>query len=504
MVGLYGAVALAIGVWTTRRAKPGAEDFLLGGRHVPTALVLFSLVATELSAATFVGVPSGSYRSLAWTYLQFGIGSILARLVLAHWVIPLYHRERVRTVYEYIGTRFGEGARRATAVTFLVGRWLASSVRLFIAASAFALVLGGGVERAIIGCGIVAAIYSVSGGIRAVIWTDAWQGFVLFAGAIAMVVAISEAAPNGLRSIFEWAQSHNATELFSLGTPAGVAGSETPSWLATMFSTSTHTVTAILGGFFLTLATHSTDHDMVQRLLTAKSGKAGGRALFWSGFVNVPVVLLFLFIGTGFAALDEIAGVTRSAEDARGIVSIFVRESMGSPWRGIVIAGLFAAAMSSLDSAICAIGATWSVDVRGGGDSAAGEPRRERRSAFCVALALIVGALGFASYDRHFADPSISLVEVALSAMTVVSGALLGVFGAGFLTRRGTSRGAVVGLMTGSVIGALLFGQKLVLGEVPIAWPWWIPISGTITFFVVCQFNQPAVDERRGSDENSG
>ncbi len=491
MVGLYGAVALAIGIWITRRSSSGANEFLLGGRRVPTAAVLFSLVATELSAATFVGVPSGAYGAVAWTYLQFGIGSILARVVLAIWVIPLYHRRRVRTVYEFIGSRFGEGARRATAITFLIGRWLASSVRLFIAAEAFSLVIGGGVDRAIIGCGVIAALYSVSGGIRAVIWTDAWQGAVLLAGAIALLAAIAEAAPDGLGSIFEWARSHDATRVFSFGAATAGATGDTPSWLATIFASSSHIVTAVLGGFFLTLATHSTDHDMVQRLLTAKSGRSGGRALILSGFVNVPVVVLFLAIGTGFLALDDFAGVTRSAEPSRHVVAHFVKETMAAPWRGVVIAGLFAAAMSSLDSAICAMGATWSVDVCPPMRQSEPETReawRERRNALGVAVALIVGSLGFASYDRHFADPSLSLVEVALSAMTVVSGALLGVFGAGFLTRRGSSRGAVIGLLSGSVIGAGLFSQKLLLGTVPISWPWWIPISGAITFFVVCSF----------------
>lgn len=139
VIGLYAAAVLAIGTAVGRR-WPGADDFLLGDRRVPTGAVLLSLVATELSAATFVGVPADAYGKLAWTYLQFGIGSIFARIVLARWVVPLYHRRRVRTVYEFIGERFGTGARRGTAGTFLIGRLFASSVRLYIAAFAFSRV----------------------------------------------------------------------------------------------------------------------------------------------------------------------------------------------------------------------------------------------------------------------------------------------------------------------------------------------------------------------------
>ncbi len=307
VIGLYAAAVLAIGTAVGRR-WPGADDFLLGDRRVPTGAVLLSLVATELSAATFVGVPADAYGKLAWTYLQFGIGSIFARIVLARWVVPLYHRRRVRTVYEFIGERFGTGARRGTAGTFLIGRLFASSVRLYIAAFAFSRVFGSGIEIAIIACGLIAAVYSIRGGIRAVIWTDALQGAVLLAGAVAVLATIAAQMPGGLTGVFEWARESGAIAWLSFDRPATGDTASAGDWLSLILRHDRHVITAVVGGFVLTLATHSTDHDMVQRLLTTKTGRQGGIALALSGFVNVPVVILFLSIGTGLAALAASGG----------------------------------------------------------------------------------------------------------------------------------------------------------------------------------------------------
>ncbi len=490
VVALYGGIVLLIGSWAGR-PRPGtveADEYLLGGRTVPTGAVLFSLMATELSAATFVGVPASACQSLAWFYLQFGVGSILARLLLARAIIPLYHRRGVRTVYQFIGQRFGEGARQATAATFVLGRLLASSVRLYIAAFAATVVLGSGIELTILCCGLLAAIYAVRGGIRAVIWTDALQGVVLLLGALVAIGTVGRVMPGGFSAIFDWATQADAFRWIDLPTSSsGSSGDLESPWWIEMFTTSTNLVAALFGGFFLTLATHSTDHDMVQRLLSARGGAEGGRALAWSGLLNIPVVILFLFLGTSLAALNATSGFVSDTEELKWVFPIFIREVMTTPWSGLVMAGLFAAAMSSLDSAICAIGATWSNDLRKRDSNEAQLPRdeRHRSTAFVFALLLIGGAIGFSIYEQLYANPKITLVEVALSAMTVVYGALLGVFATGFISRRGTSRRAVAALVVGVSVGMTLFMQPVWLGETMVAWPWWIPISATVSGVIV-------------------
>jgi len=494
VIALYAAAVLAIGAAVTRR-DAGGEDYLLGSRRIPAWAALCSLIATELSAATFIGVPNDAFVNLGWTYLQFGIGSLLARLVLARVVIPLYHRERVRTVYEFIGTRYGEGARLATAWTFLGGRLIAASVRLFIAGFAFAHVIGAGSELAIIGCGIVAAVYSTSGGIRAVIWTDVLQGAILLAGAVAALATIHGAMPGGLPAALDWAREEGAMRWLSFPRPepAGESASAAE-WALLLLRTPNAFITALAGGFFLTLATHSTDHDMVQRLLTTQSGRKGGIALAASGLVNFPVVALFLLLGTGLAALRA-AGVFHP-EGTDQVFPQFVSEWMAPPWRGLLLAGLFAATMSSLDSTMCALSATWAVDIRGSGGRArdgapAGDGSLERASRLGTAVfagLLVLFALGFAEYRERHAGEQTSLVQFALSAMTVVYGALLAVFVFGFLVRRGSSTGAVIALAAGSATGAALFLQKFWLGETRIAWPWWVPISAAVSFAIVSAF----------------
>ena len=250
----YAGLVVTIGLRVGRRRPETENEYFLGGRSLPWIAVLLSLIATELSAATFVGVPDGAANSLAWFYLQFGIGSLFARLVLAKIVIPLYHRRDVTTVYEFIGERFGAGAHRATAATFVVGRWLASSVRLFIAGTAFATVVGISPAVAIAGCGALAAVYAVIGGIRAVIWTDVCQGVVLVAAASALLFAVGGVTPGGWSAIFDWAREADAFRVFS--TERAVVDGETQSWFWTALTTSTFAFTALLSGFFPQFVIH--------------------------------------------------------------------------------------------------------------------------------------------------------------------------------------------------------------------------------------------------------
>jgi SSS family solute:Na+ symporter len=494
-ITVYALIVLGIGLATTRRG--GEEDYLLGGRRIPAPAVLLSLVATELSAATYIGVPESAYGALAWTYLQFGVGSILARLVLGIWVIPLYHRRGVRTVYEFIGQRYGPSARLATAWIFLVGRLFASSVRLFIAGTAFALVSGLSLEVAVLGCGGIAAIYAVSGGIRAVIWTDAFQGLVLLCGAGAILAAITAQAPGGAAALLEWTRDQDAARLLQLELDGGLRG---------LLASSSFVVSAVAGGFFLTLATHSTDHDMVQRLLTTRTGRAGGAALVSSGFVNIPVVVLFLSVGTGLAALHALEGGGAGGQD---LVASFVRDRMEDPWRGLVVAGLFAAAMSSLDSAICAIGATWTVDIAVASSSRdasseAGTSSRARRGNVVIAALLVGGAIGFSVHQSEHAEQGLSLVEVALSSMGIVYGALLGLFAMALLSRRGRGAGAVAGLCVGGALGVLLFLQQTIWDQVWVAWVWRIPICALVTMVVIALFPGGTASGAPGWPESDG
>jgi SSS family solute:Na+ symporter len=480
-ITVYAIAVLAIGA-RAGRGHASAADFYVGQRNLPTWAVLLSMVATELSAATFIGVPQAAYAG-DWSYLQFALGAGVAKCVIAWRVLPLYYELEVVTVYGALEQRYGPVTRRSAAACFALGRLLASGVRLFIAALAVAVVSGASVEACIVACGLIAGVYTAFGGIRAVIFTDVLQALLLVLGAAALLAALGANVEGGLIGLGHWAADHerlrviHATPLFALADSKALG-------------------VALIGGFFLTLATHTTDHDMVQRLLTTRDARRAGRALVGSALLNFPLTAVFLLVGTGLAYAFQ-TPPDYDVSDPSRIVPLYALHSLAPGLRGLVFAGIFAAAMSSLDSAICAIATTVSVDLLRPLRSDADTLRRTRvTSAFCCA-ALIGAALWMselhAGLQQQAADggePGPSLVEFALSSMTILYGGLLGVFSLAIFGRRVRSdAGGVVGLAVGAVIGLGLFLHESLLGQSWIAWPWWIPISAPTAAFAAATFS---------------
>ena len=474
VVVLYGAAVLWIGL-RAGRASRTSDELLLAGRNLPAWAAFGSLVATELSAATFLGVPHAAYRG-DWTYLELAFGALAGKLLLAAFVIPRYHALGIATVYGFVEDRYGPLARRSAALCFVVGRVVASGARLFIAALAVSVVLGVDSRLAIVALGVVAGLYTAFGGLRAVVATDLLQGAVLLLAAAGSLAVLGSAIPGGWSEILGWASEAERTRVFVLD-PLFASDSARPFGVA------------FVGGAVLTLATHATDHDMVQRLLATRDGRAGGRALAGSALANFPVTLLFLLLGTGLARFYA-DGAAYDVSDTARIVPLFALHELPAGLRGLLFAGLFAAAMSSLDSAICAIAATWVVDVARGPASGPALAVRIRWVSAGACALLVVAAAGIAAYHAALESApgpgALSLVELALSSMTVLYGGLLAVFAVGWASRepRG-DRPGLVGLAVGAGVGLALFLHPIFAGRVVVAWPWWIPISSLISSVAV-------------------
>jgi len=474
----YAAALLFIGMRSST-THPTADDLTLGRRSLPGWAVLCSMSATELSAATFIGVPHVAYTG-DWSYLQLAVGALLAKLLLARYVIPLYHRRRVVTVYGVLGERFGDGVQRAAAASFIAGRILASGVRLFIAALALASVSEIPIEAAIVCSGVVAGIYTLSGGIRAVVWTDTMQGALFLIAALATLGVLASHADGGLGGILQWAGDAGRSRVLHMDPLFSIADGQALG-------------VALIGAFFLTLATHATDHDMVQRLLATKDGRSGGRALLGSALLNFPLTLLFLLIGTGLAHFYAEAPAYDISDTPR-ILPLFALHELPAGLRGLLFAGLFAAAMSSLDSAVCAISTCWVNDVlptpAADEDSDARTVRSLRRASIAFTALLIGAAILMANYHRLLVADAVghagpSLVDFALSSMGILYGGLAGVFATALLTRRrGNARSALAGLAGGAALGLALFLHPLILGHNVIAWPWWIPLCSGLSFLI--------------------
>ncbi len=493
VIGTYLTVVVGVGIVVSRRAAEG-EELLLAGRSVSTPAVLLSLVATELSAATFIGVPQNSYVTAGWAYLQFGLGALLAKILLSRTLVPLYHRLGVTTVYRLIHQRFGMLPGRCVALAFIIGRILASGVRLYIAAIALATLTGFSIEWAVLICALFAGAYSMLGGIRSVIATDSIQGLVFVSAAISVLVVGIQNIPGGVSSLLDWMATTDAARfIFWPEASSGDGG-----FFTQLLADSRSLPSALIGGFFLTMATHGTDHDMVQRLLTCRDGRSAGRALVISGVINLPVTALFLLVGTAIACSWSLAPPSYGIGDGSDVLPLFVLHEMPPGLLGLVLAGLLAAAMSSLDSAVCAIAATWTVDVLDRGSDHQG--RTVRRTTVVITGLLAISAISFSWLKEAGWAPADNLVELALSSMTIIYGALLGVFlCAGFLPQRGSSRSVLIGLVTGASLGGLLFFQKPILGvESPlIAWPWWIVITAPVTLAICMTGTRPGESEKQ-------
>lgn len=477
-ITLYAVAVLGIGL-RAGRGRQSAADFHVGRRELPAWAVLLSMVATELSAATFIGVPQAAYAG-DWSYLQFALGALAAKCVIAWRVIPLYYELEIVTVYGALERRYGPITRRVAAACFALGRLLASGVRLFIAALAVAVVTGGSVGASIVVCGGIAGLYTSIGGIRAVVWTDVLQALLLLLGGAALLTALTDDVAGGVAAIGQWASDRDRLRIFHTDPLFSLVDSRAIG-------------VALVGGFFLTLATHTTDHDMVQRLLTTRDARRAGRALVGSALLNFPLTALFLGVGTGLAYAFQTPPDFDISDPSR-IVPLYALHALAPGLRGVVFAGIFAAAMSSLDSAICAIATTLSVDLLSPARSDAAMVVRTRVASGLCCVALIAAALGMAAIHADLQRQAVgsggagpSLVEFALSSMTILYGGLLGVFSLAIFGRRARSEaGGVAGLAVGASIGLCLFLHEPVLGRCWIAWPWWIPISATLAGCATC------------------
>lgn len=484
VVSAYAVAVLLIG-WRVGRGHQTEEELFLGGRRVPAWAAFLSMVATELSAATYIAVPAAAFGG-TWSYMQFAFGALIGKFVLATWFISRYHKMKLVTVYGFLEHRFGRKVELLSAWMFLVGRIIASGSRLFIGAFAFAAVTGFEMHNAIIVAGLVAGTYTLCGGIRAVIWTDTIQGAVFVIGAVTALMVLAGADPDGLGGIWSKASDAGKLEVFSLPDIFGEDGWEVfrAQWLAG----GSGFVVALLGGFFLNLATHGTDQDMVQRLLTTRDGRRGGLALIGSSLSNFPLTALFLLVGSGlwvFYGQDVAAFFARAKlQDPGHVLPYFVLNEVPAGLRGLIFAGLFAAAMSSMDSAVNAIATTWVVNIRRIRNDAAASVKATRVATTVCALCLIGAALGCAQWRGLLKGSGITLIGFALASMTILYGGLLGAFLVGMMTRRGSQATVLTGMIVSSGVGLMLAIQPLWTPDrsVIIGWPWWIIIGTIISF----------------------
>ena len=300
----YFATTLGVG-WLAGRGNRSGQDLHLGGRSTPWIAALISLVATEISAATLLGAPEVAFHG-AFFYVQLMLGSLVARYLVAWYFLPAYYDAQVVTVYEFLERRLGSSARSVTAALFLTGRLVADGARLFLAALTLHTLFGIPILWAASLLIVVTTVYTLHGGIRAVIWTDVMQGLVFVGSGVAilvtLLVGLMQAGQNPM-DLWTSLQDHGKVDILN-----GVGWRQA---LTDPFSLQA----AFLGGIFLTLATHGTDHDLVQRVLTCRNRQDSVRSLLWSGWVALGVGILFCLWGalSGWPAKTDFLSPKRAS-----------------------------------------------------------------------------------------------------------------------------------------------------------------------------------------------
>lgn len=468
VVLLYMAGVTAWGAWLGRGTS-GGTGYFLGNRNLPWWAVMFSVVATETSTLTFLSVPGISYLGTL-AFLQLALGYLVGRAVVAAVLLPAYYRGDLSTAYALLGRRFGTATRRYASGAFMAARLLADSVRLFATAIPLAIVTGWSYPASILVIGAATLAYTYFGGIRAVVWVDALQMALYVAGGVLALVLLHGAVDGGWPAIMERAAGAGKLQVLDFSASPAVAYTF---WAG------------LAGGAFLSMASHGTDQLIVQRLLACRDAVQSRRALIGSGFAVLGQFALFLFVGLGLWAFYD----GRAFDSPDEIFATFIVSEMPAGLRGLLIAGVFAAAMSSLSSSVNSLASTSAYDYWG---PATGRENDERAmlaagKAFTLLWAglLVLGAVLFipsegagVGADAAAAAPRAAAVEVALAAASMLYGGLLGAFALGVLFRNVGQGGAMAGMTAGVATVVALWA-----GDV-VAWPWFVLVGLVATMGV--------------------
>jgi SSS family solute:Na+ symporter len=462
-----------LGVWLGRSQK-SARDYFVADRAIPWWAILFSVVATETSALTFISIPGLAYLT-DLSFLQVALGYLIGRIVIAYTLLPRYYEGELVTAYALLERRFGVITRRFASIVFMATRAFGDSVRVFATAIPIALIIGPIIPPQWVGpasiliLGAFTVIYTYHGGMRAVVWTDVLQTGVYLLGGAAALYLIGRGVDGGWGRIFDVAGAAGKTRIFDFYT-----GFDRP-----------HTVFAgLIGGAFLSMASHGADQLIVQRLLASNNLRDARRALIGSGIMVIGQFALFLIIGLGLWAFYQAR--TFPASDV--IFPQFIVEVMPPGLTGLVIAAILAAAMSTVSGSLNSLSAATTHDIYLPLKKTAVDEHQLLRMGKRFTLVWAVILIGGALLYRQQGTP---VVIIALAIASFTYGGLLGGFFLALFWRRANQRDALTGMSVGIATMAVVVFARQLSGPFPaleplsrIAWPWYVLIGTTITLTV--------------------
>ena len=448
----YFVIINVIGIKYSGSSSIG--DYFLGNRSVHWVLVCLSIVATETSSLTFLSIPGLAYVK-GMGFIQVAFGYLVGRALVALVLLPRYLTGNFETVYQFLQHRFSVRSRKAVSVVFHVTRLLADSVRLFATAIPLTLLVGWDYRISLAVIGAFTFIYTIYGGIKSVVVVDVLQLFVYILAVVAGLFVVDRALPGSFFSVFRmidpadlrpvsWGLQGGAGELFN----------------------SYNLVSGVIGGAFLSFASHGTDHIIVQRILTCRDLRAARKAMVFSGVVVLAQFALFLLWGLFIKALLNARHFASSDE----IVPFFIVHHMPAGLRGLALAGIFAAAMSTLSSTINSLSSSTVFDILG----LAGKNISEQRK---VAISRWVSALWtcvIIAVSMAFKDTPGALVEIGLSIASITYGSMMGIFVMGRYFKGMRDSAALVGVFMSIAV------MCVVALTTALFWLWYVAVG----FFV--------------------
>jgi len=449
-----------------RHKQRTLKDYFLAGNSIPWWAISLSIVAAETSTLTIISVPGLAYEK-DFRFLQLVIGYVIGRVLVSVVLIPQYFRGHLVTAYQLIDRRFGGKLRSLTAGLFLLTRAAAEGVRVFAVAIVIRIALGGLVagltdyERDVAAIAIVTVLtllYTFEGGMAAVIWTDVMQLTIYLAGALVAAYSILRVVPGG------WETIH------AIDGGAGKFRVFDTSWNLS----ATYTVwSGVIGGAFLTTATHGTDQLFVQRLLSARNERQAKMALVSSGVAVFFQFSLFLVIGAMLYVFYKLFPPASAFTRTDTIFPTYVVTRLPHGVGGLLISAILAAAMSNLSAALNSLSSTTIVDFYARIAPLSSEERRVQLSRLAT-IGWAVLLFGLALLARHGGR----VLEMGLSIASVAYGSLLGVFLLGVLTKSASEWGAIAGMLCGFALNTWLW----LFTTVPFTW---YVVLGSIATFVV-------------------
>lgn len=460
---MIGVVAMSLYVGASQVSQ---EDYYLGSRRIGPWAIAMSILATQCSSISLIGAPAfialKPGGGLIWLQYEFALP--LAMIFLILFIIPVFHGAALTTIYEYLERRFGRQTRALVCNIFLLGRGLATGVSLYATAVVLAVVLNLSITTTLLLVGGVSIAYTTIGGIKADIYSDVVQLIVLWLGALVCIISLV-----GLMG--GWSASINAVPLDRSRiidwNHHGLGDNGTYSFWCMLF-----------GGLFLYLSYYGCDQTQTQRLLASRTLPLAQKALFLNGILRFPLVFTYCLFGlllSGWVTSNpEVLGMV-PGEDPDFLVPVFVTQYVPMGLKGLIVAGLLAASMSSLDSSLNSLSAVTLRDlfplIRGGANP--DDLPQGLRTARLLTLfwGVICTALGLA-----FSYSTSTVIELVNMVGSLFYGPVLGLFLLGILSHRGAQRGAIAGLL-----GGMIFNVCLWLSCPGVSWLWWNPLGCLVT-----------------------